>query len=137
MSVNKVFLLGRIGKDPELTYTNSGTAICKFSIATNEKYKDKETTTWHNIVAWGKQGEVIKEFFVKGQEIFVDGKLSVQVKDDGGDKKYYTSIIMNSFSFVGNKAENKKANENNEPTSPTQEEMPTEAPKTEDDDLPF
>jgi len=107
MSVNKVILLGRIGKDPELKHTTSGTSVCSFSLATETSYGGKKETTWHNIVAWGKQAETINEYLSKGREIYVEGRISNRSYEKDGQKKYVTEIILESFSFVGGKAETK------------------------------
>ena len=101
MSVNKVILLGRLGQDPETKDVN-GTMLCKFSVATSQKWKDKqgeqqEKTEWHNIDAWGKVGEVIAEYFHKGSEIYLEGELNYSKVDE----KYYTNIKLTSFSFTG------------------------------------
>lgn len=108
MSVNKVILKGRIGKDLETI-----TGGVKFSVATDEGYTSKdgnkvEKTAWHNIVAFGKLGEILQKYFSKGSEIFIVGKLDYTEKDG----KYYTSIIANEFDFVGSvKKEDKAINE--------------------------
>jgi len=113
MSVNKAILIGRLGKDPELRYTESGKAVCSFSDATSERWKDKlsgekkESTTWHNIVAWGKTGETIKEFFTKGSEIYLEGSIVNRSYDDKeGNKKYISEVKVQTFSFIGSKADN-------------------------------
>lgn len=114
MSVNKAFLLGRLGKDPELKFTPSGTAVCNFSIATSRKWKGKddqkqEATTWHNVVAWGKQAETIKEYVGKGQEIHIIGRIDNRsYEDKEGNKKYISEVVVEDFSFVGSKADNQK-----------------------------
>jgi len=80
MSVNKVILVGHLGKDPEVKYMANETAVCNFSIATNRSYKDKtgervEQTEWHNITFFGKQAEVIKEYLKKGNQIYIEGRI--------------------------------------------------------------
>ncbi len=135
MSVNKAILLGFLGKDPELKYTTSGTAVCNFSVATSESWKDadgakQESTTWHNIVAWGKQGEVIKEYFTKGQQIYLEGGIvNRSYEDKDGNKKYISEIKLQNFSFVGSKSDNEGG----------QESTPDKKPVTTGDDpaLPF
>ncbi len=108
MSVNKAILLGRLGKDPELRYTPSGKAVCNFTIATSERWSGQdgqrqESTTWHNIVAWGKQAEVIKEYLSKGREVFIEGRIDNRSYDkkDGSGKGYISEVIVQNFSFVG------------------------------------
>lgn len=106
MSVNKVILLGRLGKDPELTTVND-TSLCKFSIATSEKFTTKtgvkdERTTWHNIIAWGRQAEVMAEFLSKGKEVYIEGRIDNRTYDKKDGTKGYTSeVIVQSFQFVG------------------------------------
>jgi single-strand DNA-binding protein len=106
--VNKVILLGRFGKDPEIRYTPSGTAVANFSIATSQQWKDKDTgekkekTEWHKIVAWRRQAELMGEFFSKGDQIYIEGRLETRSwEPDDGVKRYITEIIMESFAFVG------------------------------------
>ena len=121
MSVNRALILGRVGKDPELNQTKNGTMVCKFSIATANKWTaqdgtKQESTTWHNIVAWGKQATAIGEFVVKGQELFVEGRIENRSYDDkDGNKRYISEIVLTSFSFVGSKADNAKSNKTEQP----------------------
>lgn len=109
-SVNKVILLGTLGRDPEVKYTPSGTAVAKFSMATNERFKDKEgnwqdRTEWHNIVAWQRTAEIIGEYVKKGDRLYLEGKLQTSSWDDKqtGEKKYRTEIIANDIVLVGGK----------------------------------
>lgn len=105
MNLNKVFLIGNITRDPELRHTQGGTAVCSFSIATNRSYNDaqgrKQTQTeYHNIVAWGKQGETIAQYMRKGSLIMVEGRLQTrQWQDKQGAKHYSTEIIAEGFQF--------------------------------------
>lgn len=107
MSVNRVMILGRLGKDPDLTYTPSGNAVCKFSLATSEKWTDKagqkqEKTEWHNVVVWGKLAEISNQYLKKGSETFVEGKLETRSWDDKDGKKcYMTEIVASSVQFIG------------------------------------
>ena len=107
-SVNKVILLGHLGKDPEVKYTPSGTAVAKFSIATNERYKDKEgnwqdRTEWHNIVAWQRLAEIAGEYLKKGRQVYIEGRLQTRSWDDkeSGQKKYMTEIVANDLVLLG------------------------------------
>jgi single-strand DNA-binding protein len=112
-SVNKVILLGTLGRDPELKYTPQGTAVAKFSMATNEKYKDKqsgewkERTDWHNIVCWQRMAEVAAEYLKKGRQVYIEGRISTRSWDDKetGQKKYMTEIIANEMVLLGGKRE--------------------------------
>jgi single-strand DNA-binding protein len=107
-SVNKVILIGNLGKDPELKYLPSGQAVCQFSIATNEKYTDKnqqkqEKVEWHNIVIWGKNGENAAKYLKKGRPVYIEGKLTTRSWDDKntGEKKYRTEIVGLNVTFLG------------------------------------
>ena len=102
MSVNKIMLLGRLGKDPEVTDVGEY-KVCKFSLATSSKYKKQETTTWHNIVAWGKTGEIIAEYHKKGDQIWIEGRVDNRTYEKDGVKKYISEVIVDKFSFVGSK----------------------------------
>ena len=95
--VNKVILVGRLGKDPEIRYTPSGTAIATFSIATNHSQKSEgewvEKTEWHNILTFGKQAEFVGEYLLKGRQVFIEGRLQTNSwEDQQGVKKYKTEI---------------------------------------------
>jgi single-strand DNA-binding protein len=97
-SVNKVILIGNLGKDPEVKYTQSGTAVANLSVATNDVWTDKagqkqEKTEWHRVVVWGKQAQVISEYLAKGKQIYVEGSLQTRSWDDReGNKRYTTEI---------------------------------------------
>lgn len=112
-SVNKVILLGTLGKDPELKYTPQGTAVAKWSMATNSSYKDKqsgewkEQTEWHNIVAWQRTAEVAAEYLKKGRQVYIEGRLQTRSWDDkeSGAKKYMTEIVVNEMVLVGGRPE--------------------------------
>ena len=100
-SVNKVFLIGNLGKDPDVKFTPSGVQIGKFSIATSERFKRgdnwEEKTDWHNIVLFGRQAEYAGEYLKKGMTVFIEGKISTRTWDDeNGVRKYITEIIGNS-----------------------------------------
>ncbi|MGZ5242852.1 MAG: single-stranded DNA-binding protein [Bacteroidia bacterium] len=105
-SVNKVILIGRLGKDPEIRYTNDSTPVANFSIATSEIYKDKngdrqESTEWHNIVAWRHLAEVSEKFLHKGKLVFIEGKLRTRSwEDKDGNKKYATEIVADNITML-------------------------------------
>ena len=106
--VNKVILIGRLGKDPELRKTNSGSSVCSFSLATSEKFTDKqgqqqEQTEWHNVVAWNKQAETMSQYLQKGSSVYIEGKLKTQSWEDNGAKKYRTEVLVQSFQFLDSK----------------------------------
>jgi single-strand DNA-binding protein len=112
-SVNKVILVGTLGKDPELKYTPQGTAVAKFSMATNSSYKDKqsgewkEQTEWHNIVVWQRMAEVAAEYLKKGSKAYIEGRLSTRSWDDkeSGQKRYMTEIVANDLVLLGGRGE--------------------------------
>ena len=99
--VNKTITLGRLGNDPELTYSAGGMAICKFSMATSRKMKDgQEKTSWHRFTAFNKSAELIGQYVKKGQELYVEGELSYGSYDKDGVTHYTTDIIVNQFNFI-------------------------------------
>jgi len=107
-SVNKVILVGNVGKDPEVKYTPSGIALAKFSIATNERFKDKsgewqDRTEWHNILAWERLAEIVGEYVRKGSKIYIEGRLQTSSWEDrqSGEKKYRTEIVARALVLLG------------------------------------
>jgi len=135
MSVNKVILVGRLGKDPELKYMKNETAVCNFSIATSRSYKDKagervEQTEWHNITFFGKQAGVIKEYLKKGNQVYIEGRIQTIQSEKDGQTRYFTNIIGEQFSFIGGK------NDSSNTSSPSNEEFdpePSKASEFEDE----
>jgi len=106
--INKVILLGHLGKDPELKYTPQGTPVAKFSLATSDRYKDKEgnwqdRTEWHNITAWGRTAEIAGEYLKKGRQVYIEGALRTHSWDDKqtGQKKYMTEVVVNDLVLLG------------------------------------
>lgn len=111
-SVNKVILLGNLGKDPEVKYTPQGTAVAKFSLATTDRYKDKEgnwqdRTEWHNIVAWQRLAEIAGEYLKKGSKVYIEGAIRTNSWDDKqtGEKKYRTEIVANDLVLLSGRGE--------------------------------
>lgn len=108
MSLNQVILIGRLGKDPETRYTGGGQAVCSFSIATDESWKDRngekqKRTEWHRIVAWGKTAEIAQEYLKKGREVSIIGKLQTRDwQDKEGVKRYSTEIIVQRLILLSN-----------------------------------
>ena len=107
-SVNKVILLGNLGKDPEVKYTPQGTAVARFSLATNERYKDKsdqwqDRTEWHNIVCWARLAEIAGEYLKKGRSVYIEGRIRTDSWEDkqSGEKKYKTEIVANDLVLLG------------------------------------
>jgi single-strand DNA-binding protein len=111
-SVNKVILVGNLGKDPELKYTPQGTPVAKFSLATNERFKDKDgnwqdRTEWHNITAWARTAEIAGEYLKKGNKVYIEGSLRTHSWDDKqtNQKKYMTEIVVNDMVLLGGRGE--------------------------------
>jgi single-strand DNA-binding protein len=111
MSVNKVILVGRLGRDPETRYTGGGQAVANFSVATDETYKDRngerqKRTEWHKIVVWGKQAEVAQQYLKKGSLVFIEGRIqSREWQDKEGQKRTSFEIVANNFRMLGGRAE--------------------------------
>ncbi|MEA3428209.1 MAG: single-stranded DNA-binding protein, partial [Thermodesulfobacteriota bacterium] len=103
--LNKVMLIGRLGRDPELRYTPNGLAIANFSIATSEEWKDKnsgekkERTEWHRIVVFGKLGELCGEYLAKGRQVYIEGRLQTRSWEKDGVTKYTTEIVASDIQF--------------------------------------
>ena len=135
--VNSVHLVGRLGGDPELRYTPNGNAVASFSVATSEKYKDKEgnqqeKTEWHRVIVWNKPAEACHEYLRKGSLVFVGGKITYRSYDDkDGVKHNITEIVANRVRFLGGLKE--------KPIESTEEGgLPGRPPVPEEDkDLPF
>lgn len=140
MSVNKAILVGHLGRDPELKYTPGGQAVATFSLATNERWtgqdgQKNERTTWHNIVAWGKQAELAKEYLHKGRQVYIEGRIDNRSYDkkDGSGKAYVSEVVVQNIQFLGSRADADAPG----PAGP--EPPPASAPddSSKDDDLPF
>ncbi len=131
--VNKVILVGNLGKDPEVRHLEGGVAVASFSLATSEVYKDKtgtrqEQTEWHNVVVWRGLAEVAEKYLKKGMTIYIEGKLKTRSWDDKeGHKRYSTEVVGDTFTILSKK-------ENT--ASGTNEDSGNNGPKT-GDDLPF
>jgi single-strand DNA-binding protein len=111
MSVNKVILVGRLGRDPETRYTGGGQAVANFSVATDETYKDRngerqKRTEWHKIVVWGKQAEIAQQYLKKGSLVFIEGRIqSREWQDKEGQKRTSFEIVANNFRMLGGRGE--------------------------------
>jgi single-strand DNA-binding protein len=111
-SVNKVILIGNLGKDPEVKYTPQGTPVAKITLATNERFKDKDgqwqdRTEWHNIVLWQRLAEIAGEYLKKGGKVYIEGRLQTRSWDDKqtGQKKYMTEVVANDLVLLGGRGE--------------------------------
>jgi len=132
-SVNKVILVGNLGRDPEIRYTTSGTAVCNFSLATSETYKDKagekkEVTEWHNIQCWGKLAELAGEYLAKGKTIYLEGRLQTRKwQDKSGNDRYTTEIVAEKIQFLSPKGDSGSSSHGKY----------EEAPPLQDCEIPF
>lgn len=138
-SVNKVILIGNVGKEPDVQYTSGGTAVAKFSLATNERFKDKsgewqDKTEWHNLVAWAKLAEIVGEYATKGSKIYVEGRLQTSSWDDkkSGEKKYRTEIIVSELVLLSGKEEGGSRPSTNRTSKPEPESFVDDG-----SDIPF
>ena len=135
-SVNKVILIGNLGQDPELRYTNSGTAVATFSLATNETRKDQdgnvqERTQWHKIVAWSKLAEICGEYLKKGSKVYIEGRLQYRSFDDkSGAKRDVTEIVAEQMMMLDAKGSAPRTESS--PGAPADEPAPERG-----EDLPF
>lgn len=140
-SLNRVQLIGRLGKNPEVRYTANGSAVANFSLATNESWTGKdgqknERTEWHNIVAWGKLGEICGEYLTKGKQIYIEGRLTTRSwEDKDGNKRYTTEIRAENMIMLGGPGSGSGS-------SPASDHIATEneaqsSASTIEDDIPF
>jgi len=150
-SVNKVILVGNLGKDPEVKYTPGGVAVAKFSLATNYRTKDKNSgdwvvhTEWHNIVVWDKLATVAGEYLKKGRTVYIEGRLQTRSWEDQAtkQKKYMTEIIGNDLVLLGAREGGSGGGDSSGRGSSSNHEMDQRMPETEhaapisDDDIPF
>lgn len=108
--INKVILVGNLGKDPEVRHTPQGNAVCNLNIATSESWNDKsgqkqERTEWHRVVVWGKLAELCSKYLQKGRQVYLEGKLQTRAWDDKeGHKRYTTEVLATTIQFLGGQA---------------------------------
>ena len=139
--VNKVILIGNLGKDPEVRYLEGGVAVAKFSLATTESYKKDgvktEQTEWHNIVLWRGLAEVAEKFLKKGMSVYIEGKIRSSSWDDKEGKKHYkTEIVGDNLNIITRKSGTEGAPASTEPSAAAETAVPQAAGETTDD-LPF
>jgi len=135
--VNKVFLLGNLGQDPELRHTQGGQAVMTLRLATNESYYNKQSnereskTEWHTVVIWGKRAEALERYLQRGSRLHVEGRLQTRTwEDKAGGKRYATEIVASEITLLG---------DSNGPrqSSPAPRREPQQQPMDDDDDIPF
>ena len=137
--INKVILVGRLGKDPEVRYTADGTAVANFSVATSDEWKDKdsgekkERTEWHRIVAWRKLGEICGEYLAKGRQVYVEGKLQTKSWEKDGVTRYTTEIVASDVQFLGGRNSGDAVRS----SSVSENRSGPPIPDSQNDDIPF
>ena len=139
MSVNKVILVGNLGRDPEVRATPTGQSVCNFTLATTERYTDRagqqrDQTEWHNVVAWGKQADICGQYLKKGRQVYVEGRLTTRQYEakDGTGKRYRTEVVAQRVQFLGGRPaagfDNGASDFSSGPDAP---------PPVDDEDIPF
>src|SRR6202030_280775 len=154
-SVNKVTLLGNLGKDPEVKYTPQGTAVAKLALATNERYKDKEgqwqdRTEWHNVVLWQRLAEIAREYLNTGSKVYIEGKLQTRSWEDKqtNQKRYMTEVVANDLVLLGGRGDGSgdsggysrgtaAGNNNFDQRTPEAEPAVAASSPISDEDIPF
>jgi single-strand DNA-binding protein len=145
MSVNKAILVGRLGRDPETRFTSGGQAVCNFTMATDETYKDRngerqKRTEWHRIVLWGKLAELAQQYLKKGSLVFIEGRIQTRQWDDReGQKRNTTEIVGTGMRFLGGRGDGGASAGAPEPDIHTgaAEEPAAGGPEISDEDIPF
>ena len=137
MSLNKVMLIGNLGRDPEVRFTGNGRAVGRFPLATSEVWNDQdgqrqERTEWHNVVVWGKQAETCGQYLAKGRQVFIEGSIRTRQYDDkDGNRRYMTEVIAQRVQFLGGGRAGGGAQQRD-----SQGAEPSAAP-AEEEDIPF
>lgn len=149
MSVNKVILLGNLGRDPETKTMPDGTKLAKFPLATSESYKDKsgnrvDQTEWHNVIIWRELAEIAEKYLRKGSTVYIEGKIKTRSWDQNGEKRYATDIVADTMRMVGGKKDSENSSQsqpssNSAPRVENNSGMGKNPPMNQsgDDDLPF
>ncbi len=157
--INKVILVGNVGRDPEVRYLDSGVAVAKFPLATSETYTNKNgervtNTEWHNIVIWRKLAEIVEKYVHKGQQLYLEGKISNRsYEDKEGIKRYITEVVVDNMQMLGKKSDgdkdssvkdgidtisnDKEISENTSQIASKTSETKDLSPSNDEDDLPF
>jgi single-strand DNA-binding protein len=151
-SVNKVTLLGNLGKDPEIKFLPSGQAVANFGLATSDRYKDKagewqDRTEWHNVVAYGRTAEIVRDYVKKGNKLYIEGRLTTRSWDDKdtGKKVYRTEVVVNDLVLIGGRGDgesgggsyNRQSSGSSQGSPYTQSAPDYGDTGINDDDIPF
>jgi single-strand DNA-binding protein len=139
MSVNKVILVGNLGRDPEVRATPSGQSVCNFSLATTDRFTDRagqqrDQTDWHNVVVWGKQADLCGQYLKKGRQVYVEGRLTTRQYEakDGTGKRYRTEVVAQRVQFLGG-----RPSAGFDDGVPDFNSTPDAPPPVDDEDIPF
>ncbi len=140
--INKVILVGNLGRDPEVKTLETGAKYARFSLATTESYKDKsgerkDRTEWHNIICWRGLAEIAEKYLTKGNSIYLEGKIRTTSWEDNGQKRTSVEIVADTFTMLGSKNNGASASESNGLKAPVVEPAPINAEPDSGDDLPF
>jgi len=147
--INKVILVGNLGRDPEMRQTKSGTQVVNFPVATNESWTDKGTgekkdrTEWHKVIAWGRTAEICNEYLTKGKQVYIEGRLQTsEWEDKDGNKRYTTEIVVSDMQMLGSRSEegytssSEQASSHTSPSEQASKGGEMDSGLTEDD-IPF
>lgn len=140
--VNKVILVGNLGKDPEIRHLDTGRAVANFSLATSETYKNRNgervtNTEWHNIVLWTPLAEIAERFLKKGNQVYIEGKITTRSYDDkDGNRKYITEVVGREMTLLGNKPSDSSEDDQHNGSQYTKANIESSG-EGETDDLPF
>lgn len=140
MSFNRLTIYGNLGRDPELRYTSNGTPVCNFSVATTEKNRDKEVTTWFRVTFFGKQAEIISQYFTKGKQIYVEGRVSLEkYTDRDGKERVSLEVHGTDVKFIGRAADGERSYQKGEydQTRKGTDDHDQRTSKEDEDDIPF
>ncbi len=142
--VNKVILVGRLGKDPEVRYTSDGTAVTNFTMATSKEWKDKQTgekkerAEWHKIVAWRRLGEICGEYLAKGKQVYIEGSLQTREwQDQDGKRRWTTEIVADTMQMLGSPGQAQAPSSFEEGPAREDEDRGTPSNQATEDDIPF
>ena len=134
--MNKAIISGNLGKDPDIKYAQTGTAIANFSVATTETVKGEKKTEWHRCVCFGKTAENVGQYLGKGSKVLIEGKIQTRSWEQDGQTKYMTEIVANNVEFLDSKGKSQSQG-NNQSQSYPQPDQPQLSGEFEDSDIPF
>ena len=135
MALNKALLIGNVGKDPDVRYLDNNTKVASFTIATTERYRDrnnelKEMTEWHNIVCWRRNADIVEQYVKKGTQLFIEGRIRTRNWDDqNGNKRYVTEIIADTLQLLGRRADNPASYDSQPAGAPQNSRQPAPQPR--------